>query len=137
MTSINYRRRFLAAGIVAGAASVGVAALGAEEGDSKEKEVKAVEDLMREHGVLRRALLVYTTAATRLRSGEGKVPADALTRTAQLFRNFGEDYHERMLEEQYIFPKLAGVKGPAGQLPDVLKVQHERGRAINDYYINT
>jgi hemerythrin-like domain-containing protein len=54
-------------------------------------------------------------------------------RTAQLFRSFGEDYHERMLEEQYVFPALAGVKGPVGQLPDVLKLQHERGRAINDY----
>jgi hemerythrin-like domain-containing protein len=88
---------------------------------------------MREHGVLRRALLVYTTAAARLRSGSGKVPADALMRTAQLFRSFGEDYHERMLEEQYVFPALAGAKGPVGALPDVLKAQHERGRAINDY----
>jgi hemerythrin-like domain-containing protein len=133
MTSTSYRRRFLVAGIAAGAASVGVASLRAEVDVSKEKEVKAVEDLMREHGVLRRALLVYTAAATHLRSGTGKVPADALMRTAQLFRSFGEDYHERMLEEQYVFPALAGVKGPVGQLPDVLKLQHERGRAINDY----
>jgi hemerythrin-like domain-containing protein len=133
MTNTNYRRRFLAAGIVAGATSIGIASLRAEESESKEKEVKAVEDLMREHGVLRRALLIYTAAATRLRSGEGKVPADALMRTAQLFRSFGEDYHERMLEEQYIFPVLAGVNSHVGQLPDVLKIQHERGRAINDY----
>jgi hemerythrin-like domain-containing protein len=99
----------------------------------RKKEVKAIEDLMREHGVLRRALLVYTAAATRLRSGKGKVPADALMRTAQLFRTFGEDQHERMLEEPYVYPALASVKGPVGQLPDVLKVQHERGRPINDY----
>ena len=133
MRNISYRRRLLVAGISAGAASVGVPSLRAEDGESKEKEVKAVEDLMREHGVLRRALLVYTAAAARLRSGEGEVPADALMRTAQLFRAFGEDYHERMLEEQYVFTALASVKGPVGQLPDVLKVQHERGRAINDY----
>jgi len=132
MTNTN-RRRLLAAGLVAGAARVGMADLHAEEDGSKEKEVKAVEDLMREHGVLRRALFVYTTAAARLRSGKGKVPPDALMRTAQLFRSFGEDYHERMLEEQYVFPALAGAKGPVGPLPDVLKFQHERGRAINDY----
>ena len=133
MTSISYRRRLLVAGIAASAASAGVASLRAEQGEPKEKEVKAVEDLMREHGVLRRALLVYTAAATRLRNGDGRVPADALMRTAQLFRSFGEDYHERMLEEQYVFPALTSVKSHVGQLPEVLKIQHERGRAINDY----
>lgn len=127
------RRRLLAAGLAASAVGVGVASVHAEEGESKEKEVKAVEDLMREHGVLRRALLVYSTAAARLRSGSGKVPSDALMRTAQLFRGFGEDYHERMLEELHVFPALAGATGPVGALPEVLKAQHERGRAINDY----
>ena len=131
--TIICRRRLLAAGLAAGAAGVGMGFVHAEEDESKEKEVKAVEDLMREHGVLRRALLVYSAAAARLRSGRGKVPADALMRTAQLFRSFGEDYHERLLEEQYVFPALAGAKGPVRELPDVLKVQHERGRAINDY----
>ena len=132
MTNIK-RRRLLAAGLAAGAAGVGAASLRADQDESKDKEVKAVEDLMREHGVLRRALLVYTTAAARLRGGSAKVPADALMRTAQLFRTFGEDYHERMLEERYVFPALAGAQGPAGALPEVLKAQHERGRAINDY----
>ena len=28
----------------------------------------------------------------------------AIARTAKLFRSFGEDYHERKLEEAYIFP---------------------------------
>ena len=44
------------------------------------KEVLAVEDMMREHGVLRRALLVYAEAAARLRSGQRPLPADALGR---------------------------------------------------------
>ena len=30
----------------------------------------------------------------------------ALRQTAQLFRTFGEDYHERMLEEEHIFPLI-------------------------------
>ncbi len=133
MTNLNYRRRLLAAGLAAGVASVGVVSVRAKDDESKEKEVKAVEDLMREHGVLRRALLVFTAAAIRLRNGEGKALADALMRTAQLFRSFGEDYHERMLEERYIFPTVAAVTGPLSQLADVLKIQHERGRDINDY----
>jgi hypothetical protein len=44
-----------------GAAETG-RARAAEQG--KEKEVGAVEDLMREHGVLRRALLVHRESAT-------------------------------------------------------------------------
>jgi hypothetical protein len=44
---------------------------------------------MREHGVLRRALLVYTESAVWLRRNPGSVPPDALTKTAKLFRSFG------------------------------------------------
>jgi len=46
-------------------------------------DVTANEDLMREHGVLRRALLVYREAATRLRQDANSVPTDALEKTAQ------------------------------------------------------
>lgn len=38
----------------------------AEDENKKGGEVTATEDLMREHGILRRALLVYTAAATKL-----------------------------------------------------------------------
>src|SRR5918994_7883236 len=54
-------------------------------------EVTAAEDLMREHGILRRALLVYREAATRLRRDASSVPLDVLEKTANLFRVFGED----------------------------------------------
>ena len=76
------------------------------------KEVAAVEDLMREHGVLRRALLVYAEAATRLQSGHGEVPLAVLGDTARLFRTFGEDYHEKAVEEAYVFPALLRGDGP-------------------------
>src|SRR5437868_11091823 len=72
--------------------------------DEKEPEVTATEDLMREHGVIRRALLVYFETAPKLRQNPASVDPAALRQTAQLFRTFGEDYHERMLEEQHIFP---------------------------------
>src|SRR5688500_15262232 len=45
-----------------------------EKKESEEKEVTASEDLMREHGILRRALIVYSEAAVRLRKNAADVP---------------------------------------------------------------
>jgi hemerythrin-like domain-containing protein len=101
----------------------------------KEPEVTATEDLMREHGVIRRALLVYGEMAPKLRQNAASVDAGALRQTAQLFRTFGEDYHERMLEEEHIFP-LIGKQGPRLQTyADVLTAQHQRGREVTDYIL--
>jgi hemerythrin-like domain-containing protein len=105
-----------------------------EAGNQEGKEVTAVEDLMREHGVLRRALLVYSETAARMRDNPGSVSPDALQKTAMLFRAFGEDYHERKLEEAYIFPAVLRVGGAAAY-PDVLVAQHQRGREITDYIL--
>jgi hemerythrin-like domain-containing protein len=107
-----------------------------KEGAEGEKEVTAGEDLMREHGVLRRALLVYTEAAVRLRRDPGSMPPDTLTKTAKLFRSFGEDYHEKKLEEAFIFPAVKQKGGAAASYPDILVVQHDRGREITDYVLS-
>jgi hemerythrin-like domain-containing protein len=99
-------------------------------------EVTATEDLMREHGVLRRALLVYSAAAMKLRSNSSSVAPDALQKTAKLFKAFGEEYHEKKLEEAYIFPAVKKVGGEAASYPDILVAQHNRGREITDYIIS-
>ena len=99
-------------------------------------EVTATEDLMREHGVLRRALLVYSTAAMKLRASPSSISPDALQRTAKLFRAFGEEYHEKKLEEAYIFPAVTKAGGDAASYPDILVMQHNRGREITDYIIS-
>jgi hemerythrin-like domain-containing protein len=129
------RRGFLALA----ASGPALMALGAGAAPAKDKDddkdVGANEDLMREHGVLRRALLVYRAAAARLRSDPRSVPADALARTAKLFRTFGEDYHERKLEEEFIFPAVRRTRGPASSLPDLLETQHDRGRQLTDYVL--
>jgi len=130
MAEIDQRRRAVTIGVALGALVSGAAAAAQPK---QEKEVPANEDLMREHGLLRRILLVYTAAAVQLRSGKDKLPADALGRAATVFRTFGEDYHERMLEEKYVFPTVSRSKGPAAELPRVLELQHQRGRAINEY----
>jgi hemerythrin-like domain-containing protein len=98
-------------------------------------EVTAVEDLMREHGVLRRALLVYAETAPKLRLDASAVDSEALQKTASLFRAFGEDYHEKKLEEAHIFPVIRKAGGPAAIYPDVLTAQHRRGREITDYIL--
>jgi hemerythrin-like domain-containing protein len=107
------------------------------EGDENQKavEVTATEDLMREHGVLRRALLVYNAAALKLRANASNVPPDALQKTARLFRSFGEEYHEKKLEEAYIFPAVKQAGGQAAALPDILVAQHNRGREVTEYIL--
>ena len=132
MIEFNERRRVVTMGLALGAAVLSGSAASAEK-SKQEREVLANEDLMREHGLLRRILLIYTVAAGRLRSGKDKIPANALGRAAGVFRTFGGDYHERMLEEKYVFPTVSRSKGAASELPRVLELQHQRGRAINEY----
>jgi hemerythrin-like domain-containing protein len=129
-----HRRRFLKASVCSGAGLVATCAVhSVSRAAAKEKAVTANEDLMREHGVLRRALLVYRASAVRLRADPATVPASALMKTARLFREFGEDYHERRLEEKLIFPTVRKLKNPAAAYPDVLQQQHDRGRELTDY----
>jgi hemerythrin-like domain-containing protein len=124
-------------GLLLVSASAGLApAAGRDHGKGQEKEVGAVEDLMREHGVLRRALLVYIECVPKIRANPANVSAESLARTAKLFRAFGEDYHERRLEEPYIFPAVKKAGGQAADYIDVLKAQHDRGREVTDYILS-
>ena len=105
-------------------------------GEAAPVDVTAAEDLMREHGILRRALLVYQESATRLRQDPASVPPDTLEKAANLFRVFGEDYHEKKLEEVFIFPLVRKSPGAPAAYVDVLLAQHERGREITDYLLS-
>ncbi len=152
---MNETRRHLLANIplagltVAGALLIGCRGTatnptGATNDDGKEpapgeavpEQVTATEDLMREHGILRRALLVYRESAVRLRQDAGAFPAGSLEKTAQLFRVFGEDYHEKRLEEAFIIPVIKKVQGGVAASADVLVAQHARGREITDYVLS-
>ena len=109
---------------------------GPAPGEAEPVEVTATEDLMREHGILRRALLVYQEAAVKLRQDVASVPPDTLEKAVNLFRVFGEDYHEKQLEEVFIFPAVKKVPGAAAGYVDVLLAQHVRGREITDYLLS-
>ena len=133
------RRWFLAGAgsgmVLAAAAGVRAAEKPGSPGRGDAEEVGAVEDLMREHGVLRRVLLVYRECATRLRRNRAGVDPRAIADAARLFRGFGEEYHERKLEEAHIFPVVLKAGGPAAAYVDVLIAQHRRGREITDYIL--
>lgn len=91
------------------------------------EEVLPVEDLMREHGVLRRILLIYGEAIKRLDGSQDLDPA-IVSGAAGIVRRFIEDYHEK-LEEDHLFPHFER----AGKLVDLvrtLKEQHEAGRRV-------
>src|SRR5437016_4752234 len=133
----NDRRRFLAA-----TAALGIGAVALTPGqlrsedkdmdqkkDQPEEEVGAAEDLMREHGVLNRVLLIYEEGLRRLRAKED-VPPDMFHKPATLVRKFVEDYHEK-LEENFIFPEFEKRKKLV-DLVKVLREQHQAGRRVTD-----
>jgi hemerythrin HHE cation binding domain-containing protein len=99
---------------------------GSEEG---EEEVTPPEDLMREHGVLDRVLLIYESALKRFASNEDFDPA-VLTDSAKIVREFIEDYHEKQ-EEDYVFPRFKQA-GKMVRLVDILLEQHQAGRRVTD-----
>src|SRR5437868_15270975 len=114
------RRHFLAA-----TAGLGIATIissptacadeaAADKGD--EEEISAPEDLMREHGVLNRILLIYEEGLRRLRDKEDVTP-NVFHKPAMLVRKFVEDYHEK-LEEKFIFPEFEKAK----KLVELVKV---------------
>jgi hemerythrin-like domain-containing protein len=93
----------------------------------EEAEVGPGEDLMREHGVLRRVMFLYDEAATRLEAGQ-KPPLDAVAAGAGIVRKVIEDYHEK-LEENFIFPRMEKAK-KLTDLTATLRRQHQAGRTV-------
>ncbi|MET9069525.1 hemerythrin domain-containing protein [Streptosporangium sandarakinum] len=82
---------------------------------------------MREHGVLKRVLLVYREGMRRIGRGE-PVPSWELHEGARVIREFIERYHEEN-EEKYVFPRLRQAGRLTGTV-DTLQLQHRRGRVL-------
>jgi hemerythrin-like domain-containing protein len=99
------------------------------EKTGKEPEVTPTEDLMREHGLLRRALLIYDHCGGLLRRKQA-VDAAVVHDTAGIIRRFVEQYHEKM-EEDYLFPRFRKANREV-ELVNTLLEQHRVGRTITD-----
>lgn len=100
---------------------------GKEGGEGQ--EVSPPEDLMQEHGVLKRILLIYDHCRMHLMNKES-FPVDAITKSAGIIRTFVEDYHEKQ-EENYLFPRFKKAN-QLTDLVDVLYQQHQAGRRVTD-----
>ncbi|MGH3621966.1 MAG: hemerythrin domain-containing protein [Sciscionella sp.] len=121
-------------------AGVGLAGLAVGAGGTKAAEriagtppipqsaaLPATEDLMTDHGLLKRILLIYRECSRRLDGSDQLAPAP-LFHSAQIVHDYIEGFHEGM-EEGYVFPALQR----AGKLTDTVRtllVQHDRGRKL-------
>ena len=127
------RRSFLLNASAFGVAgSIALPAHGRGNDDKKaepDEDISAPEDLMREHGVLNRILLIYEEGMRRLRAKD-EVPPEVFHKPAMLVRNFVEEYHEK-LEEKFIFPPFEKKKQMV-ELVATLRKQHEAGRKVTE-----
>jgi hemerythrin-like domain-containing protein len=93
------------------------------------EDVTPTEDLMREHGLLKRILLIYDEVGRRI-DARSDFPPDAVTNAAKIIRSFIEQYHEK-LEEDHLFPRFR-KHNKLVDLVDVLEKQHAAGRRVTE-----
>ncbi len=130
-SSVGSRRAALVASL-----GIALALPGCSLGGGSEEDASAVEDLMREHGVVRRVTMFVlsrggTDPPARPRSASMRLHWE--TRRAWFARS-SRDYHEALLEERHVFPavrKLGGEAARRWSTPCCGK--HRRGREITDF----
>lgn len=129
MSIDSTRRRFvgLALGGAAGCGLLVASSAGAKPEPKEEEDVAPGEDLMREHGVLKRVLLVYGEAIRRI-DARADLPPEPIADAARIIHDFIEEYHEK-LEEDQLFPRFRKANRLV-DLVDVLDRQHKAGRKV-------
>jgi hemerythrin-like domain-containing protein len=140
---------FSGGGLAAGAVAVGAgwAASSPSAGGSPDPSaapdpsvIPPDDDLMREHGVLKRVLLCYREMIAQAQSGE-KLNAAHVQDSALIIHDYIEGFHEG-LEEGYVFPRLQSGQVVStdgtlivGSTVTTLVVQHARGRVITQFLL--
>jgi hemerythrin-like domain-containing protein len=115
----------------AGAGLVLAGPSGEFRADAKGEEgIAPAEDLMREHGVLNRILLVYDEFLRRLSAPRVDLAPALVVEAGRIIRGFIEDYHEK-LEEDYLFPRFEKSRREV-ELVKVLRDQHRAGRGLTE-----
>ena len=84
---------------------------------------------MREHGILRRIMLIYDEMARRLKQGED-FPLQALTEANGIIRRFIQDYRESN-EQRHLFNRFSKADKMV-ELVAILYQQHLAGRTLID-----
>jgi hemerythrin-like domain-containing protein len=123
---------FGAGGLAAGAVGAGIALVAVPSSaapdsaqlDAVARDTPLTEDLMNEHGMLIRIILIYREITRRVRAGE-PVPRAQAHDSGLIIEQFIHGFHEP-LEEAYVFPPV----NRGALKPDIstLLVQHARGR---------
>jgi hemerythrin-like domain-containing protein len=122
------RRALLHLGL-AGALVLAPPALARDNRKKTDEAISPPEDLMREHAVLDRLMLVYENGLRRANQGEDIDPA-VFVQSATIVRDFIHDYHEKS-EEELVFPRFKKA-GRMVELVTVLTVQHGAGRKLTE-----
>lgn len=99
--------------------------LGASSSPAEPHVPSPGEELMVEHGVLKRVLLAYRELSGRL-AGDRPIPSGVVLDATQIVSSYVESFHEG-LEEAYVFPR---VRQAEPQLVRILLIQHDRGRHL-------
>jgi len=129
------RREFLRNTSIAGVALLAPAMSAAspqipapkDEKPKGDEGISPAEDLMREHGVLNRVLLIYDEHL-RLLAAKHSFDGSILASAADIIRHFVEEYHEK-LEEDFLFPRFRKANKLV-TLVDTLQEQHKAGREL-------
>ncbi|WP_416828205.1 hemerythrin domain-containing protein [Ectobacillus polymachus] len=98
---------------------------------SEEIAIPPTEDLMREHGILKRLLLIYEDVEKRLlgyKSFQPHIVYPVILKSGTIARNFIENYHQE-LEEHYIFTRFLQEQSHIG-LVHVLQEQHTAAKKL-------
>lgn len=127
MANITRRQLLYQASLAAPILLAGNAVFGAE---GKQGEATLLEHLAHQHGIVVSALLIYVHGADQLQKKKD-FDMQVLSETRELARDYIENFHERVAEEQYIFPPLEKAK----KMPEVMHemmVQHAVSRQLTD-----
>jgi len=122
------RRRFLSYAPAATVALLSVIGVpGATAKAERSQAVGSIETLMRGHGLLMRAIIIYDVVGQRLAKQQETEPSLILKTTA-VIHHYLQEFHETM-EEKYIFKPMEQAHIEFSSIQE-LKVQHGTGHEL-------
>jgi hemerythrin-like domain-containing protein len=100
-----------------------------EKGEElEEKESSPMEDLMKEHGIIERIMLIYQRMIEKAITGQ-EVDVSVISRASKMVNEYVSKHHEHD-EEKYVFPKFREASYIV-DLVDTLEHQHNVSRELN------